>query len=101
MITQCPHCGHTLPQAITNGIASCSNCWRVFDSSSYHQLLSAAWVCRKHHVTYEDQLVYQYGYDREIAEFVIKWVVDECLTHEDFRKLLNEKGFAISYSASA
>jgi len=98
MITHCPHCGHTLPQPIANGICSCTNCWRVFDSSSYHRLLSAAWVCRKHNVMYEDHLIYQYGYTPEEAAFVIKYVVDECCSHEEFRKILNEQ---ITYSVSA
>lgn len=101
MITHCPFCGHTLPQSISNGISSCNNCWRVFDSSIYNRLLSASWVCRRHHVTSEERLVHQYGYSQEEAEFVIKYVVDECCGHEEFRKLLVEKGYKITYSVSA
>jgi len=94
MITQCPFCGCNLPNPITNGITSCANCFRVFDSSLYHRLLSASWICRRHNVVYEDQLIHQYGYDENEAKFVIKWVVNECYTHEEFRQFLLNEGCA-------
>jgi len=39
-----------------------------------------------------EESLMQYGYTREESEFVLQAVYDNCFTHEDFIKLLKEKG---------
>jgi hypothetical protein len=53
MIVLCPYCGSKLHRALKDGISSCEHCTRVFDTSSYHSLLSAAWMCRQWNVDAE------------------------------------------------
>lgn len=91
MILLCPHCGHHLSQPLLNGITSCSNCRRVFDSSHRNKLLSAAWLVRKHDIYSTDWLIEQYHYEPDDAAFVIKFVAEECYSHEEFLALLNER----------
>jgi len=47
MIVLCPYCGQKLSKALTEGISSCDNCMRVFDSSSFYKILSACWIAKK------------------------------------------------------
>jgi hypothetical protein len=96
MITFCPHCGHSLPRAIVHGITSCCNCNRVFDSTPFNRILSASWLARRRNVTSADVLV-QYGYAKEEAELVMKYVIEECYDHTQFIKTLKELGIAESY----
>ena len=47
MIVLCPYCGEKLSKKLLEGITSCDNCLRVFDSSSFHKILSVYWVAKK------------------------------------------------------
>ena len=47
MILLCPYCGDKLNKILEDGISSCDNCQRTFDSSSFHRILSATWVAKK------------------------------------------------------
>ena len=87
----CPFCGMSLKIPCGSGISSCSNCNRVFDTSPFNCLLSASWLVRRRNIMAEESLM-QYGYTREESEFVLQAVYDNCFTHEDFIKLLKEKG---------
>ena len=96
MINYCPHCGHSLPQAITHGITSCSNCNRVFDSSPFNRLLSAAWMVRRRHYNCPELLI-QHGFNSEEADLVIAMVADGCCGHEDFVKVLKDLNVSEEY----
>jgi hypothetical protein len=50
MIILCPFCGNKLKNKLQDGISSCDYCQRIFDSSSYHKILSALWISRNWHV---------------------------------------------------
>lgn len=89
MINYCPFCGHNLPTAIVHGITSCNNCRRVFDSSQFNKLLSAAWLVRKRNIDSEEYLI-QFGYTKEESELLIKFVFEGCYSHEDFMALLKK-----------
>ncbi len=91
MIELCPHCGHHLKHPIQSGIGSCSNCHRVFDSSPYYRLLSAAWMTRKWNLACEDNLVHQ-GFTQAEAETVIEQIYDKDLCHEEFIEFLVATG---------
>lgn len=90
MVTYCPYCGHKLAKPIKNGIASCCNCNRIFDSCHRNRLLSLSWLVRKNNVHSSEFLVYS-GHNLEDVEFVIKHIYEECCSHEDFLKILDEK----------
>lgn len=96
MITYCPHCGHSLSHAIVHGITSCNNCNRVFDSSPFNRLLSAAWLVRKRHIDQRDPLLHM-GYSLDEADLVIEFVAEGCYSHEDFRDLLIEYEISREY----
>ena len=50
MINYCPYCGRKISRVIVDGITTCNNCQRVFDSSPYHRILAAAWLIRRQDV---------------------------------------------------
>lgn len=93
----CPFCGGNLPQPIIAGIASCNNCNRVFESSPFTRLLSAAWLVRRRHIEHRDVLVQKLGYHPAEADLVLEHVVDGCCTHEEFFRILKEKGVSEDY----
>jgi ribosomal protein L37AE/L43A len=90
MIRLCPFCGHTLGRKLTDGITTCSGCQRVFETSKYHRLLSAGWVVRKWHVEDVDTLIHKFDFTEEEAEIVYKYVVDGCMSHDEFLKVLDD-----------
>jgi hypothetical protein len=90
MIHLCPFCGHNLKTPILNGIASCNNCARFFDSSPFHRLLSAAWLVRRKDIVSRDHLE-SLGFGAEEADLVITFVEEECYNHEEFMQVLKER----------
>jgi Zn-finger nucleic acid-binding protein len=92
----CPHCGFSLHHVVVHGITSCSNCNRVFDTSPFNRLLSASWLVRRKNITSEELLM-RYDYTKDEAQFVLEAVYDNCCTHEDFIKILKEKGISQAY----
>lgn len=89
MIQYCPYCGHQLKKPFECGISSCHNCRRVFDSSPFHRLLSAAWFVRKEHLYLTDRLV-QHGFSQEEADLVVECIYNKDYSHEDFLCHLND-----------
>ena len=94
MLAYCPYCGHSLPQPIVRGIASCNNCNRVFETSPLNRLLSAAWLVRRRHICCCDILVSQFGYNQEEADLVMEYVADGTYSHEDFLEILKNRGIS-------
>ena len=91
MILMCPFCGHQIPCPLMNGMSSCNNCCRVFDSSKINTLLSTAWLVRKKHINDVQVLIDQYSVEESDAKFVIDNVADGCCGHEEFFKLLKDQ----------
>lgn len=91
MIIHCPYCGHHLPHPLTNGMSSCTNCCRAFDSSKQNLLLSTAWLVRKRDIDDSNYLVEKFDIAPEDAELVIKFVADECYSHEEFYAYLKQE----------
>lgn len=89
MITACPYCGHHLPQVLLDGMSSCINCRRAFDSSNKNLLLSTAWVVRKQNISDPEILVNKFDLSLEDAKFVIEFVDEKCYPHEEFQKLIS------------
>ncbi len=69
----CPFCGRSPGRTLGDGITTCENCLRVFDSSTFHKILSASWVARHHNV-----------------KLVMKYVSDELYSHDEFLHVLRE-----------
>jgi hypothetical protein len=90
VIWHCPYCGHNLLTPINNGITSCQNCCRIFDSSPYHRILSLGWLARKQNVCSAEQLI-QHGFSEEEANFVMD---NADLTHQEFVQVVNGLGIS-------
>jgi len=91
MIHLCPFCGHVLPHNLRDGIATCINCSRVFDSTPFNRLLSAGWMVRKEHISCIERLV-SYGFKEEEAILAVTFVHENCMSHEDYVKALKNIG---------
>lgn len=91
MMLHCPFCGHHLPHPLLDGISSCANCYRAFDSSKQNLLLSTSWLVRKRGITEPQYLIYQFEISPEDAEMVITYVSEEGYTHEEFARFLKER----------
>lgn len=86
----CPYCGHILEQPLLDGISTCSNCNRIFDSSDHNRILSAAWHARRTCVTLEDLERFDYLTGDQI-KFIEDYVVDSGYTHDELLKFLKNK----------
>jgi hypothetical protein len=92
ILIYCPHCGFHLKRPLVDGISSCTNCKRVFDSSYRNQLLSGAWLVRRRDISDVDSLIYNFNFEPDDADFVVEHVAESYYSHEDFIKLLDEQG---------
>jgi Zn-finger protein len=84
----CPFCGHLLEQTLKEGISSCSNCHRVFDSCSQNRILSAAWQIRRRNLETVEEIEFL---SIEELEFVKEYILDKRYCHDEFLKLLPRK----------
>jgi hypothetical protein len=95
MIRLCPFCGIKLSRMLSDGITTCDNCNRIFDSSIYHRILSAAWMVRRWHV-WDVATLQKVGISEEDANMVYKYVAEEMLTHEEFMNMLNDIDYRVA-----
>lgn len=91
MIICCPNCGHSLQEQLSDGLAHCTHCNQIFDSSDYNTLLSAGWLVRRDNLCVE-QIKWQMKLDNDFAIFVCSFVGDNEYSHDDFIKLLKKLG---------
>ena len=92
MLRLCPFCGKHLGRPIEDGITTCINCQRVFDTSPYHKILSAAWLIRKQNLYNLDAIKGSMPSltDCEL-KILEKYIIDEDMPHEEFLKNVNSK----------
>jgi len=88
----CPFCGVEFYYELRDGIADCSHCHRVFDSSKYNQLLSASWVLRKQPQTNMEQFAFMTKLSPEDALFVYTFIGDHLYSHDQFQAYLKSLG---------
>lgn len=88
MLIMCPYCGYHLSKPLTNGICSCVNCKRVFDSSRFNSLLSASWVVKRKNITNPIDLANRCKISEDDANLVINLVNDQCYDFQEFLKIL-------------
>ena len=86
MIQLCPYCGFKIGHALVDGITTCDNCLRIFDSSTLNKILSASWVVRKWHIEDPSVLEFKFGFSPEEIAPVQKFVIEQGLCHEEFIK---------------
>jgi len=91
MIILCPYCGHQLLRPLLNGMSSCNNCCRVFDSSNKNILLSTYWLVKKRNILDHQYLIDYYCIPKDEADFVVDQVVNQQYSYEEFLHILNEK----------
>lgn len=96
MINYCPYCGFSLDRPILDGISTCKNCSRVFDTNPFNRILSASWMARKQHLLSKDKLV-QYGFTEFEATLIQSHVIEDCLPHDEFVKVLTSIGVSTIY----
>jgi hypothetical protein len=96
MLQLCPFCGHLLPKPVADGIASCKNCQRVFDTSPMNRLLSAGWLCRRRNYEHKENLIGQ-GFSPDEAELVISLVVENQYSPQEFAEELKTRGISELY----
>jgi len=90
MIYLCPFCGRNLSRPIQNGITTCDNCQRVFDSSSYHCVLAAAWYVRRHNIYDIETISSNFELNEAEAEIIQKYVIDEDCSHDELIKIVKQ-----------
>ena len=83
----CPFCGHSLRQRLYDGISGCSNCCRVFDSSSRNRLLSAAWCVRHLHLSDPNDLRNYNQLTDDELNFLVHYVFEKEYNHDELLKL--------------
>lgn len=88
MIKLCPFCGHKLSRMLHDGITTCDNCNRIFDSSLYHRVLSASWVVRHWHVEDVETLMDRLDLSAFQANYIIDLVAEKGYSHDEFIKKL-------------
>jgi hypothetical protein len=93
MISYCPYCGFHIKRPLCNGITSCNNCNRTFDTCPFNRILSASWMARKQHLMDVDLLL-QYDYTVEETDLVYTYIIEQCRSHEYFVKVLTDLGIS-------
>jgi hypothetical protein len=92
MIHLCPFCGSQLGQPLRDGIADCSHCHRVFDSSKYNRLLSASWAIRHQPHIGIDQFRHLTKLSESDTLFVYTFVAENLYSHDEFQAYLKDLG---------
>jgi hypothetical protein len=92
LICICPFCGHRIGRPIEDGITTCSNCQRVFDTTPYHRILSAAWLIRKQNLYNLEAIKgsMECLTDCEL-KILDKYIIEQDLHHDEFLKVINHK----------
>ena len=95
MIILCPYCGYKLQNKLQDGISSCESCKRVFDTSSYHKILSAFWTFHRWHL-YDINALKIHCQLNEDEQNVIAQAVEAGLSFDDFYKDIFPKKLELS-----
>ena len=92
MIFVCPHCGNKMPDCLIDGLACCTKCGRIINSSLHNRLLSASWLVRQNNYHGVDQLISDTKLPEHEAIFVYSFVGDNQYSHDEFIRILNSFG---------
>lgn len=92
MIVVCPFCGIEIHEALIDGLASCQNCHRVFESSIPNKLLSASWLARKNRYHGVEQLMSDTKLQEHEAMLVYSFVSEGGYSYQEFFSALAKLG---------
>jgi hypothetical protein len=93
MIKVCPNCGQMLQSELKDGIAFCSHCNQIFDSSLYNRLLSCFWQIKKYHLSFE-KLKCEVNLDQDFLILVYTYVAEYEYSYDEFVKFLKKLGIS-------
>lgn len=96
MIIACPYCGHDLAAPLKDGIGSCHNCSRVFDTCPFNRLLSACWYIRRHSIA-DINMLEHHGIEESEGLIALALTYDGDYSHEEIVKILKKLGISESY----
>lgn len=88
MILVCPHCGTSMPDRLEDGLACCTKCSRIIDTSLHNRLLSASWLVRQHNYHGIAELISDTKLPEHEAIFVYSFVGENLYSHDEFLKIL-------------
>lgn len=81
-----------ISEALTNGLAFCMHCNRVFNSSLKNRLLATSWLVRKNNYHGLDQLISDTKLSESEAIMVYSFVVENEYSPQEFEKVLKQFG---------
>ena len=90
MIQLCPFCGYKLRRPLHDGITTCDHCGRVFDSSAYNRILSAAWMVRRWHIEDSNIFKSKFGFSETVVNLVENYVIDLGYSHDQLVATLKD-----------
>ncbi len=94
MILVCPFCGKEILEALINGIASCGNCKRIFESNTPNKLLAASWLLRKNKYHGISELISDTKLSEPEAILVYSLVEDNSYSHQEFEAAIRKLGIS-------
>jgi hypothetical protein len=74
---------------LVDGLACCTRCSRIIESSLQNRLLSASWLMRQNNYHGIDQLISDTKLSESEAIFVYSFVGDNFYSHDEFLQALN------------
>jgi hypothetical protein len=83
MIRLCPFCGYKLSSPLHYGITTCDHCGRVFETTIYNHILSAAWMVRRWHIQDPNILRNKFGFSEFEVDLVSKYVIEGQHSHDE------------------
>jgi len=94
----CPFCGHQLASFVKDGAVSCPHCSRIFDTSPFNRIMSAAWSVKKNPELTIERLE-DYGVIEEEAVIAYTFIAEHAYSIEEFAAFLKSIGVSQTYLA--
>lgn len=88
MIKICPNCGRFTGHPINDGITTCQNCGKIFDTSTINLILSAAWHCIRMNLENISEIQDQYHLSQNDADIIQYYIIDHNYSHDKFLKII-------------
>lgn len=94
----CPFCGHQLASVIKDGAVSCPHCNRIFDTSPFNRIMSAAWSCKKNPELTPERLQ-DYGFAEGEVILAHSFISENAFSIEELAHFLRSIGVSQIYIA--
>lgn len=80
-----------MPDRLVDGLACCTKCSRIIDTSLHNRLLSASWLMRQHNYHGVQELISDTKLPEHEAIFVYSFS-EACYSHDEFVAVLKKFG---------